>query len=157
MKKEKMKGRTSFTVVVTLVIALTVTNIVLLARRDEPYNPFGKYPVPQKVLNKTVQVGGVVYVDATKCFRGDEPVPLRGLSYWIRQDSPRTSVKHREGSGVQDPRSSPDGCLSFHYANQLPPEVGPGAWRLEGQECAQRGRETACVGWYTETFTVTNA
>lgn len=142
----------AFVAGVVLTLAVGPSLVVWLT---QPYAPLGNYPVPQAVLSRVPGVEGPavlhgqpVRVRGLKCNDSAEPVAVTGATYAVRED-PRQTVLLMQGAGVREP-----GCHAFSYANLLPPEVGPGRWRLEGFEEVVQGSDRQRKAWYSEWFEV---
>jgi len=135
---------------------LVTLNLMTVLNKNE-FEPFRKYTVPQKVLGpKIIEPGGAVITVGTKCYRTKYlPLTFTFTVVWRRQDTQRTILLYRQGVGTRGlDEVGPDGCVTRRFDNVIDPAISDGPWRIEGQECAQRGRETTCVGWYTDTFVV---
>lgn len=132
---------------------------------SEPYDVIGNYKNPQRVVESVVPMGGSIHVEAVKCNISDQPASVVGEAHWRRiDDEAETLVPYLSGSRTFYPADSTDpaaleggwidGCLRTEFENILSPEVGPGVWILEGQDCAYSNNEKDCVGWRTESFIV---
>lgn len=125
-----------------LVLAATFQTLRILA------TPIGDYPVPQRVVIRTVEQGGDVIVRSTKCM--DLPHTITGISFWVTVDGPFDRRPYSTGGAYREA-----GCRNFEYRNTLPADIPPGRWRLQGIDTAHVGPFTQDVVWYTEDFTVT--
>ena len=125
-----------------LVLAISAVTVSQMA------TPIGDYPLPQRVVEKTVAQGGDVIVRGTKCM--DLAHVVLGASNWRRVDPPIEFVPFSQGAAFREA-----GCWNYEFRNQLPAYLTPGRWRLEGHDAANVGPFTQDVFWYTEPFTVT--
>ena len=141
--------RNVWPVLAASIVAVSVSTFPLIQSvvRDE-FDPFGGFPVPQKIIGpRTVSPGGTVVVRGTKCYR--QAVTTTGRAVFVRL-APST-IQLPFSSGI---RARKPGCVTSTFANVLPAVMPAGVWRAEGQDCATRGRDTVCQGWWTQTFTV---
>jgi len=68
----------------------------------------------------------------------------------VSQDTERSpAVPYLVGGTAREAK-----CYTVIFRNQIPADLPPGRWRLEGQETSVRGSEVASVAWRTEVFTV---
>lgn len=131
------------------VIFLIVPTVLLVRELNRStFEPLHT-PSPQRVENHEVRAGDVLVVHAEKCNHTDEPVAIESLAIFRNLDN-RDAVPYREGFGARDP-----GCTKLRYENQIPPDLPPGNWRVEGIDIARRGEDVQQEPWYTEPFEVT--
>lgn len=116
----------------------------------EPYAPLGNYNTPQPLEEHLVPVGGSIHVSVRKCNLSNETVRVNGEMHWRRLDDGHEMVV----AGLLGSREFGPGCVVRSMENQLPPEVGPGLWILEGTDSAFRGKQRQDVTWRTEEFRV---
>ena len=136
-------------------LVLLVGMAAILYRLSQSYEPFGEFPVPQKIVGaKEVRPGGVLKVRATKCYRGDKLIPIIGVSVFVRSGPSRLTVPYTFGAAARDPQGGDNGCYTSTYHNRIPADLPAGRWRIEGSDTARQGSDSKEQGWYTETFTV---
>lgn len=130
-----------------------LVGVILIANFwPEPslYAPLGGYNIPQDVEKHTVYAGGSIIVTVTKCNLSGEDINVVGEAHWRRvSDGGEEVVTGMTGSKEFGP-----GCLTRTFENNLPPELGPGLWILEGTDSTFRGDERQDVTWRTEAFRV---
>ena len=121
------------------------------------YEPLGDFSV-QRITNRIPGIEGpAVYLDetinvtATKCNNTREPVGTTGVVVIVRRNAGnlREYYTMAQGAGIREP-----GCSHFLYHNPIPAGVGPGLWRLEGQETARSGSYTQVKVYVSEDFLI---
>ena len=144
----------SLGVFMIVALSLTALNVYLVSSPDEPYNPL-RYSHPQ-IINgsKVLHPGDEFTVHRIKCNDGDEILAVVGHSDW-RQIGPSGDV-----IGGTPYRSSsiplilpPHECNERDGLNQIPLDMKPGTYILEGTDCVTPGFKI-CRAWETEKFEV---
>lgn len=130
------------------IVILAAATVFAFCGESDTYAPL-EYVNPQVVSTPLVAPGGSVVVTAIKCVKGKDSVYIEGRSWFIRAEPPLT-ILYKEGNRAQG-----EGCLTRVFENELPADIPPGEWQIQGLDVAfgdngQIQREP----WYTEVFTV---
>lgn len=154
-ERASISGRASWLVTVC---GLSLVAVALAAGyATSGFSPLGEFPVPQTVHTRVPGVDGPaayagtsVEVSGTKCVASKNAVFVSGTSQWVRLDVGGAAPIAHYAAG----RSREPGCKTQTFVNELPDEVVPGTWRLEGSETVRDGPRSQTRAWYTESFKV---
>lgn len=149
----RLWGTTALIACLSAVAFLLVVSTFDRLTADEPWRPLygAGYDKLQPTQEVIIAAGDVLHVTATKC--SHQEVDVYGYSTWLRV---APSVL-RIPNGLPLTRVRPEGCETTVYENQVPADLAPGVWQLEGTETAIDGAREYRVVWSTQRFTVVPA
>lgn len=127
-------------------LSLIVYTILTLPEDFHPMN----YPNPQRIIgSSTVPQGGTIEVAGTRCINSKNDIGVDARSYWRNLDTGKLTTNHAANGVTRVP-----GCVTQKFSNDIPIDLPPGNYHLEGSDTARQGNSTQTEGWHTEPFTV---
>lgn len=151
-------------VVCTFASALVTGMGVYYLFKPEPHRGFCHYESPREITTRVMGVEGpavaegrVVTELAQRCVEGVDLLGVYAYRYFdpVDDDGTRDMDRGRVVSldGLEQPRARGNNVQETQV--QLPPEVGPGKWRLSGIDVSIQTGEIRT--WFSDTFTVVGA
>ena len=135
--------------------AMLLGAVIVSATKSGEKNPL-RYPVPQELVgSRTLRAGDEFSVHRLKCNDGDAAVGVTLISSDWREILPNGSMgmgfPYRSGTV---PLIIPaHECNERNGLNQIPLDLAPGKWQLEGLDCIVPEKRL-CRPWYTQVFDV---
>lgn len=127
-------------------LALIIAGILYLTK-PAPHSGLGTYESPRQILTIQVEQGGIVVERAIRCVEGNKVIRVAAFRSFVNIG---TGTVVTDLSGQFQTRTP--GCTTEEVAIQIPADVAPGVWRLQGYDQNPTNGEVRT--WFSASFKV---